>query len=224
MGQVIGSILPLALGVAISPLPIIATILMLLSPRAGATGRAFLLGWLVGIAVAVAVFILVGALLPTEQSGAARITSGIIKVVLGVLLLALAVRQWRRRPRPGEETPMPGWMSGIDTITPAKALGLAFLLAAVNPKNLTLAATAGIAISAGRQVGTQVLAGVVFLVIAGSTVAGPVLVNALWSQRMRPVLDALRSWLVTNNSGIMTVVLLILGATAVGNGLGALWL
>src|SRR4029453_18692301 len=49
MGSVIGEILPLAVGIAISPIPIIAAILMLLSPKAKATSVGFLLGWLAGI-------------------------------------------------------------------------------------------------------------------------------------------------------------------------------
>ena len=48
MSFVIGEILPLALGIAISPIPIIAAILMLLSPRARTTSVGFLLGWEIG--------------------------------------------------------------------------------------------------------------------------------------------------------------------------------
>ncbi len=51
MAPVIGEILPLALGIAISPIPIIAAILMLLSPKARVTSIGFLLGWVVGITV-----------------------------------------------------------------------------------------------------------------------------------------------------------------------------
>ncbi|GAA4234139.1 hypothetical protein GCM10022254_38320 [Actinomadura meridiana] len=50
MGEVIGDVLPLAVGVAISPIPIIAVILMLLTPWARATGLGFLGGWTAGIA------------------------------------------------------------------------------------------------------------------------------------------------------------------------------
>ena len=52
MGNVIGDILPLAIGVAISPVPIIAVILMLFTPRAKANGVAFLIGWVGGLAIA----------------------------------------------------------------------------------------------------------------------------------------------------------------------------
>ena len=57
MGQAIGDSLPLAIGVAISPIPIIAIILMLLSKRAGANGTSFLIGWLVGIAAVLSVVV-----------------------------------------------------------------------------------------------------------------------------------------------------------------------
>ena len=55
MGNVIGDILPLAIGVAISPVPIIAVILMLFSARARTNGPAFLAGWIAGLAVVGAV-------------------------------------------------------------------------------------------------------------------------------------------------------------------------
>jgi hypothetical protein len=47
MGEAIGQSLPLAIGVALSPVPIIAVVLMLTTARAN--GPAFVLGWLVGL-------------------------------------------------------------------------------------------------------------------------------------------------------------------------------
>jgi hypothetical protein len=49
MGQVIGQILPLAVGAAISPVPIIAAVLLLMTPRATSTGAAYVRGWLLGL-------------------------------------------------------------------------------------------------------------------------------------------------------------------------------
>ena len=102
MNDVIGEILPLALGVAISPIPIIAAILMLLSPKAKGTSVGFLLGWVVGIVVAVTVFTLLASVTP--RGGRRRLQAGRrrIKIVLGALLLLLAVKQWRGRPDGGE--------------------------------------------------------------------------------------------------------------------------
>ncbi|MFP3415735.1 GAP family protein, partial [Bacillus sp. SIMBA_074] len=67
MGAVIGAILPLAVGIAISPIPIIAAILMLLSPKARGSSLGFLLGWVLGIVVAVVVFTLLSSVLPRGE-------------------------------------------------------------------------------------------------------------------------------------------------------------
>ncbi|MGH2603407.1 MAG: GAP family protein, partial [Dehalococcoidia bacterium] len=102
MGPAIGDILPLAIGVAISPIPIVAVILMLFSARARSNGPAFLVGWLVGlIVVGVIVLSLSGAGDVDSDEDASNVAS-VIKLVLGVLLLVMAVRQWRGRPHPGE--------------------------------------------------------------------------------------------------------------------------
>ena len=51
MESALGSILPQAIGVAISPVPIIAVILMLFSKRARSNGIAFLVGWVLALVV-----------------------------------------------------------------------------------------------------------------------------------------------------------------------------
>ena len=51
MGQGISEVLTFAVGVAISPVPIIAVILMLFSQRAKVNGLMFLAGWVLALAV-----------------------------------------------------------------------------------------------------------------------------------------------------------------------------
>lgn len=222
MPQVIGAILPLAIGVAISPIPIIAAILMLLSPRARSTGVGFLVGWLVGILVAVIVFTLLASVLPENDPDASKPIAGTIQLLLGVLLLLLAIRQWRSRPKHGEEPALPKWMSAIDSMTTGRGLVLGFVLAAVNPKNLLLAASAGIVVgSAGLSVGSEILAIAVFTVIAVISVAAPVIAYLVAADRMRGPLDALRGWLVHNNATVMAVLLLVIGVSVIGKGIGS---
>src|SRR5688572_10207069 len=143
MGPVIGEILAYALGIAISPIPIIAVILLLMSPKARGTSVGFLLGWLVGIIVAAAVFTALSSIIPQQDGDGSNPIGGVIKLVLGALLLVLAVGQWRKRPKDGEQPHLPKWMAAIDTLTPVKGFGLGFLLSAVNPKNLIMGAAAG---------------------------------------------------------------------------------
>src|SRR5919112_2139748 len=138
VGQVIGDLLPLAIGVAISPIPIIAVILMLLAPKAGGTSAGFLIGWLVGIAGVTTVFLLLAGVLDLGSSTEPSAAASWVELALGVLLLLLAARQWQGRPEPGVEPALPKWMAAIDTFTAGKAAGLGLLLSAVNPKNLLL--------------------------------------------------------------------------------------
>ncbi len=221
MAAVIGAILPLAVGIAISPIPIVAAILMLLSPKAKGASVGFLVGWIVGIALATTVFTLLSAALPEGDADASRPVTAIVQIVLAVALLLLALRQWRGRPAEGEEPDLPKWMGAIDQMNAGRAIGLGVLLSAVNPKNLLLAAGGGIEIGgAGLDVGSVVLSIVVFTVIAGCSVAVPVVAYLVASDAMTAPLGRLREWLVQHNASIMAVLLLVLAVVLLGKGLG----
>jgi threonine/homoserine/homoserine lactone efflux protein len=222
MGPVIGEILPLAVGVAISPVPIIAAILMLLSPKAKGASVGFLLGWITGIVVAIVVFTLLSSVLPAQDESGSSPVRGVIKIILGALLLFLALRQWRGRPAQDEQATMPKWMSAIDSMTAGKALGLGFLLSAVNPKNLLMAISAGLIIGgAGLADGQTVVVIVIFVLLAASTVLIPVVAYLIASERLAGPLDSLRAWLVNNNATIMAVLLLVIGVAVIGKGIGS---
>lgn len=222
MGAVIGDILPLAVGIMISPIPIIAAILMLLSPKAKSTSVGFLLGWVLGIVVALVVFTVLASVITPGDPDAPQPVAGVIKLLLGALMLFMAVKQWRSRPHGDEEPPLPGWMAAIDSMTTVKGLGLGFLLSAVNPKNLLMAAGAGVTVgSAGLALGGMVTSVVVFTVIAAASVAVPVIGYLLASSTMAGPLESLRSWLVHNNATVMAVLLLVIGVTLVGKGIGS---
>ncbi|MFT2816473.1 GAP family protein [Leifsonia sp. A12D58] len=221
MGSTIGDVLSLALGILISPIPIIAAILMLLSPRARATSIGFMVGWILGIAFAVTLFTLISSLLPEPGADDSKPVAGTIKIILGILLLLLALRQWRGRPRGDDEPKLPGWMKAIDSMTAAKGVGLGFLLAAVNPKNLLLSIGAGLIIGAsGLPAGQVTVVIIVFTVIAGASVLVPVIAYLVASARMAGPLDAMRTWMTRENAVIMSVLLLLLGVVLIGKGIG----
>jgi Sap, sulfolipid-1-addressing protein len=221
MGQGIGEVLTFAAGVAISPVPIIAVILMLFSRRARANGPAFLAGWVLALAVVGGVVYIV-----SDQSNAATssTTSDTIswgKIVLGALFLLLAARQWRSRPAPGAEPELPKWMAGIDAFAPGKAFGLGVLLAGVNPKNLllTVGAAAGLA-QLGLSTTDAVVSLIVFVVVASLTIAGPVVYYLLGGERAKTELDSLKGWLAVHNAAVMTVLFLVFGVDLIAKGLG----
>jgi Sap, sulfolipid-1-addressing protein len=223
MGQGISEILTFAIGVAISPAAIIAVILMLFSQRARVNGPLFLAGWVVALGVLAAVVYAI-----SDQSNAATSNSSSdsvswLKIVLGVSFLLLARREWRNRPAPGAEPETPKWMTGIDTFTPARALGLGALLGALNPKNLFLGigAAAGLA-QLGLSTADAVVSLIVFVGVGSLTIAGPVVYYLLGGERARAELDELKGFLRLHNDAVMAVLFLVLGVALIAKGLAPL--
>src|SRR5690349_22102832 len=100
----------MAIGAALSPLPIVAVVLMLATPRGRINGPLFIVGWLVGFAI---VGVIVLAIVGPSASTTNEATTGVswLKLALGVGLLGVARRQFAKRPRAGEEEPpTPKWM------------------------------------------------------------------------------------------------------------------
>ena len=222
LGQAIGDLLPAAFGVALSPVPIIAVILMLGTPKARSNGPAFAIGWVAGLAIVSVVVLIVAS--GSDESGST--SSDVVnwtKLLFGLLFLVLAAKQWTGRPRPGVEPTPPKWMAAIDGFTAGKSLGLGALLSGVNPKNLalTLASAASIA-QAGLSTGQSAIAVTVFIVIGSVTVAGPVLFFVIAPSRAAAPLATIKDFMSDHNAVIMMVVLLLLGAKLIGAGIAGL--
>ena len=221
MGKAIGDILPLAIGVALSPVPIIAIILMLGTPRARVNGPAFAAGWLAGLTiVGTTVLLLASGNATADESGPATWAS-VLKLVFGVLFLAMVARIWRGRPNAGEEAQLPKWMQAIDGFAAGKALGVGALLSGLNPKNLALTVAAATAIAqTGISGGQEAVALAVFIVLGSLTILAPLAIYFLLGERAKEILDGLKGFMAAHNAAIMTVLLLVLGAKLVGDAIG----
>lgn len=221
LGEAIGDLLPSAVGVAVSPVPIVAVILMLGTQRARTNGPAFALGWAAGLVVViVAVLWLAGDAASSDDTSTAV---SVVTLLLGLVLLAVAVQQWRSRPSGGTEPEMPSWMAAIEDLRPGRAVALGALLSGLNPKNLALAAAAGATLAqAGLSVGGDVVGVVVFVVIGSATVAGPVLAFLAAGSRTEHALDSIKRAMIDHNAVIMAIVCLVLAAKLIGNGVGGL--
>ena len=218
MGNAIGQVLPLAIGVALSPLPIIAVVLMLVTRKGRVNGPAFIIGWLVGLAVVGAIVLLVAG--PTNASQDSQPATWVnwLKLLLGAGALLIAVKQWQGRPHEGEQAKSPRWMSAIDGFTPPKALGAGALLAGANPKNLLLSVAAAASIASTGISGTdQAVAYAVFALIGTIGVGAPVVIYFGMGDRSGPLLDRLKTWMAANNAVIMVVLLLVIGAKLIGD-------
>ena len=163
MREAIGQILPLAIAAGISPIPIIGVVLMLVTPRARSNGPAFVVGWVVGLALVGVVGLIVANAAGASTTGSSADGTNTFQIVLGALLIVFALRQWRKRPKAGVEPPMPKWMDAVDHFTPVKSAGMGVVLSAVNPKNLLLALGAAATIASTDLSGAdQAIAYLVF--------------------------------------------------------------
>jgi hypothetical protein len=223
MGQAIGGSLPLAIGIAISPIPIIAVVLMLTTPRARVNGPAFILGWLLGLGVIGAIVLAIADPAKASNSGAPATWVSWLKIVLGILLLLVAVRQFRGRPHDQEQAAMPKWMGAIDNFKPPAALGTGALLAGANPKNLLLAVGGAVAIAqTGIDGAQQAIAYLIFAVIATIGIGAPVGIYFALGKRSQDILGRLKDWMGQHNAVIMSVLCLIIGAKLIGDAISAL--
>lgn len=218
MGEAIGGVIGYAIGIAVSPVPIAAVILMMFSARARVNSVSFMLAWVIGIATVVTVVLLIPGLESDDSTPSD--TTGWIKLAIGALLVLFALSQWRSRPGPDDEPPVPKWMQTIDGLKPGGAFGLGFLLSAVNPKNLLLAAAGGVTIgSVALTTGEAAAVLLVFTAIAAATVVVPVVAYLVAGSRLDPSLDAAKDWLIGNNAAVMAVLFLVFGVSLIGDGI-----
>jgi hypothetical protein len=224
MGAAIGDVLGLAAGVAVSPLPIVAMILVLATPRGRVNGSLFGIGWLAGLSILGTVVLLLAGPADPSDDGTPAAWTGWLKLLLGVLALLLAARQWRGRPAEGAAPELPKWMAGLDKLKPGGALGLGALLSGINPKNagLTIAAAATIA-GAGLAGGEQAVTLAVFVVIGSAGVLAPLIVYLGAGKRAARTLDAWKTWSGDHNAAIMAVLFLVFGFKLVGDGIAVLF-
>ena len=218
-----GQALPSAVGIAISPIPIVLVILMLVSARARTNGPAFLFGWILGAAVVTGVAFLLADTADAATDANASDGVNVMQLVFGLLFFALAVKQWKGRPKPGEEPTQPKLFAAVDGMTALKSLGFGFVACAANPKNLPLAASAGAAMAqTGITGGKGAVAVMLFVLVASASVAAPVIVFFAMGDRAPAILATWKVWLTANNATVMVVLFVILGAKMIGAGLGVL--
>lgn len=202
--------LPMAIGIAISPVPVIAVIIMLFSGRAKSNGIAFASAWFLTIAilsVGIVFFASTNEVVTTTESGTQW-----IKLILGIVLLLMAVKNFHARPKEGQEPDMPTWLVKIDGFTPLKASGLAALLSGLNPKNLALIIAGAVTIAESGSINNTTWINVgLFVTIASFSVVVPVVYYLFAGQKAKQTLTKWKEWLSQNNAMVMFGLFLVVG-------------
>jgi Sap, sulfolipid-1-addressing protein len=218
MLSALGSLLPIAVAVALSSVSIMATILILLSPKRNHSAIPFLIGWVVGMAGVVIVAAAGANALPISSFRAPQRAIAIGQIIVGLAVLVGAVLAWRRAARAPVDRKS-RWLGRVDRMGPAGALGLAVVLN-LRPKGLLLGAAAGLAIAGASLNDTDTAAVVaIYIGLASSTVIVPIVATLVAPARMEPRLVVTRDWLGHNSAYISVVVLVMVGFVILGAGL-----
>ncbi len=107
MLSALGQLLPIAVAVAFSSVPITATILILLSPQRNISGAAFLIGWVAGLTLVVSGAAFCAEALPITSLRTQESAFGIAEIVIGGALMVLGIVSGIRAVRRPSTCPGP---------------------------------------------------------------------------------------------------------------------
>lgn len=217
--SVLSKLVALAAVIALSPITVIPAVLVLHAPRPRPASLAFLGGWLLALIALTAAFVsgseLLSGLHATPPKWAAW-----VRLAFGLALIALAAYHWFTRHR---QRSMPRWMRSFSTLSPVRAGVMGAVLVPLRPEVLILCATAGLAVgNSSLSGGAQVFAAAVFVVLAASTVAIPVLAFVGAGDRLNDKLERLKAWMEANHDAMMAVILFMIGLIVLYNGIRTL--
>ena len=196
MGDVIAGLMPLTIGIAISPEAILLVILILSSDHPRTKGFLFISGWLLGLAALAAllfyIFDIRGALPEDPKKGIS-----VVRLVAGILLLYMSYRYVRQAPRAGEVPAMPKRARVRLPVNHFKALWYGFLRALVGLRTIVLTLAAVVIVSkASLSTRDAAISLGVFVVLAIMLVLAPVILYLLRGDKASEALTFWKDWAI----------------------------
>ncbi len=205
-------LLVIGLVITLEPIPLTAFLLILLAKGGTRKGAAFIFGWLLSLAVVVAITVLVTGNNPPKPNTAPSLAAPAVKIAIGVFLVFIALRQRRRmgKPRPPKKTPK--WQTGLDNMSPWFAIGLAPL---TQPWGLVAAGVAVI-VEAKLESWESYVALFLFCIVSTAVYIVLELYSGFRPENAQAFLGSVRTWIDTHTDQVIIVVSLLLGFWLVG--------
>jgi hypothetical protein len=209
---VILDLLLIGLVITLEPIPLTAFILILLAKGGTRKGAAFIFGWLLSLAIVVAVTVLITGNNPPRPNTEPSLAALAVKILIGVALVLIAVRQRRRMGKPRPPKKPPKWQTGLDNMSPLYAIGLAPL---TQPWGLV---AAGVAVITQAKLTSweSYVALFLFCLVATAVYIALELFAGFRPDRAQEFLARIRTWIDTHTDQVIIVVSLGLGFWLVG--------
>lgn len=219
LADAIGKMLPAIMAIALTPIQIVAVVVVLGGPQGRAGGFAFLTGWLAALGALVTVAIL----LVDKLGESGRTPTPLLhwlQLAAGLLLLVMAIRLWRKRKKNGEVPTTPKWLASLAEARPVRAFVAGASPAAANPKIIALVLTSVTSIAYLPLSAWQIAVVAILFVLLGSTPLITLVVShATGGLATASRIRALKGFMLRHNDVILTVVLAMLGVNILGNGI-----
>lgn len=216
MESLIPTVIGLGLAIAVcSPVSVVTIIVLLTMPSGRRRGIAFVVGWLLAIAViaVVVVGLAKGQDFSSHKTTPSRAAS-VVEIVVGLIAALVAWRALRRRGQRATSSETPKWLDRLDrTHWVAATVVGAFMLT----YSLTIAAAAEV-LKAHVSTTDDILAFVVFAIASTLTILAPIAVVLIAPDRSDRWLTAWRSWLLGNSRVIGLIAVVVIGAALVVRG------
>ena len=201
------SLLLIGLAVALDPLPLTAFVVILPSKRGVRKGAAYLFGWLVSLAIVVAVTVIATGNNPPKPNTVPSLASLAVKIAIGTVLVGLGIRQRRRMRGPKKPKKPPKWQEHVDNMSPWFALGLAPTL---QPWTL-IAAGAATVVEAKLSSWESYLALFGFCVLGSASYIAMEIYASFKPEQSQGFLAKFRTWMETRTDQVIIVGCLLLG-------------
>jgi threonine/homoserine/homoserine lactone efflux protein len=202
----------IGLAITLEPIPLTAFILILASKRGVRKGAAFVSGWLISLGIVVAVTVLATGNSPPKQNTAPSLGALAVKIALGVVLLFIALRHYRRMGQPKKPKKPPKWQAGVDSMSPWYAMALAPL---TQPWGL-IAAGAATVVAAKLSSWADYLALVYFCLLASASYLLMEIYAAIRPEQTQDFLARLRQWIDSHTDQLIVWVSLVVGLWLIG--------
>ena len=197
----------IGVAVALDPLPLTAFLVVLPSRRGARKGAAFVLGWLVSLAVVVTITVLATGGNPPRPATVPSLAALAAKIVLGLILVRIAVKHIRARGKPRPPKKPPRWQAQVDSMSPWFALALA---PALQPWVL-IGAGAATVVEARLSGWQSFLALGCYCVLASSSYLAMEIYAVARPGRSQELLARCRAWIDSRTDQVIIAGCLVIG-------------